>query len=156
VVLLRNAKKKKKINTKDTEGAQPRRGKDGHPQKDDHTLGRAELGLRHAALESEEDEVGAAADAEFAEKVGDVKFYGAFGDIEFAGDFFVGQIFEEGVQDFLLAAAEIGDGISFEAAALVGQDGIDEAGKNGARNPEATVGNQRKSAGQLLAGFRVS
>ena len=52
------------------------------------------LRLRHAALEGEKDQIGAAADAEFAEEIGDVKFYGAFGDVEFAGDFFVGKIFE--------------------------------------------------------------
>ena len=48
--------------------------------------------MRHAALEGEQDQVGAAANAEFAEKVGDVKFYRALGDVKFAGDFFVGKI----------------------------------------------------------------
>src|SRR5580700_8500368 len=101
---------------------------------------RRRLRGRHAALKSEENQVGAAADAEFAEKIGDMKFYGALGDVEFAGDLFVGKIFEERVQDFLLAAAEIGDGIGFEAAALIGEYGIDESGKDRARDPETTAG----------------
>lgn len=88
---------------------------------------RVELRGGHAALESEEDEIGTAADAEFAEQIGDVKFYSALGDVEFAGDFFVGEIFEERIENFLLAAAEIRDGIGFEATTLTGQDGIDEA-----------------------------
>ena len=46
--------------------------------------------MRHAALEGEQDQICAAANAEFAEEIGDVKFYGAFGDVEFAGDFFCG------------------------------------------------------------------
>ena len=65
----------------------------------------------HAALEGEEDEIGTAADAKFVEEIGDVEFYRAFGDVEFAGDFFVGKIFQERIENFLFAAAEIGDGI---------------------------------------------
>ena len=56
-----------------------------------------------------------------------MKLYGSLGDVELAGDFLVGKIFEEGVEDFLLAAAEIGDGIGFEAAALIREDGVDES-----------------------------
>jgi hypothetical protein len=103
-------KKKKKINTEDSERAEGTEKK-GHPQKDDATDGKRRSGGGHTALEGEKDEVSAAADAEFAEEVGDVKFYGALGDVQFAGDFLVGKIFEERVQDFLFAAAEIGDGI---------------------------------------------
>ena len=84
-----------------------------------------------------------------------MKFYGAFGNVELAGDFLVGKIFQERIEDFLFAAAEIGDGIGFEAAALAGEDGIDESGQELARNPESTAGNERKSADQLLAGFDV-
>jgi hypothetical protein len=62
-----------------------------------------------------------------------VEFYGTLGNVEFAGDFLVGKIFEERIQYFLLATAEIGDGIGFETAALTGKDGIDEAGKDGTR-----------------------
>jgi len=91
---------------------------------------RRRLGRGHAALKSEENQVGAAANAEFAEQIGDVKFYGAFGDVEFAGDFFIGKIFEERVQNFLLAAAEIGDRVGLEAAALIREDGIDESGQD--------------------------
>src|SRR5580698_1018148 len=61
------------------------------------------LRLRHAALEGEKNQIGAAPDAEFTEEIGDMKFYGAFGDVEFAGDFFVGKILEKRVQDFLFA-----------------------------------------------------
>jgi hypothetical protein len=111
--------------------------------------------LRHAALEGEKNQIGATADAEFAEEIRDVKFYGAFGDVEFAGDFFVGKIFEQRVQDFLFAAAEIGDGIGFEPATLTGKDGINKAGKYRARDPEPSIGDQRQSADQLIAGFRV-
>src|SRR5215475_14228519 len=78
-----------------------------------------------AALEGQEDEIGAAADTEFVEQVGDVKLDGALGDIEFAGNFLVREIFEERIEDFLLAAAEIGDGICFQAAVLIGKYGID-------------------------------
>jgi hypothetical protein len=113
------------------------------------------LRLRHTALESEKNQIGAAADAEFAEEIGDMKFYGAFGDVEFAGDLFVGKIFEKRVQDFLFAAAEIGDGIGFETAPLTGKYGIDKAGKDRARDPESSIGDQRQSADQLIAGFRV-
>ncbi len=114
-----------------------------------------ELRGGHAALKGEQDQIGAAADAELAEQIGDVKFYGALGNIEFAGDFLVGEIFEERIENFLLAAAEIRDGIGFEAAALTSQDGIDEAGQDGARNPEAAIGDERQGADELIAGFGV-
>jgi len=41
---------------------------------------------------------------------------------ELVGDFFVGLIFEEGVENFLFAAAEIGDGVGLQATTLIGQD----------------------------------
>ncbi len=85
-----------------------------------------------------------------------MKFYGALGDVEFAGDFFVGEILEEGVQDFLLAAAEIGDGIGFETASLTRENRIHETGKDGTRNPETAVGDEGQGADQLIARFRVS
>src|SRR5580692_2472694 len=116
---------------------------------------RDSLRLRHAALEGEKNQVGTAADSEFAEEIGDVKLYGAFGDVEFAGDFFVGKIFEERIQDLLLATAEIGDGIGFEAAPLIREDRIHESGKDRARDPKTTAGYKRQRADQLLAGFRV-
>ena len=112
--------------------------------------------MRHAALEGEQDQVGAAANAEFAEKVGDVKFYRALGDVKFAGDLLVGKIFQERVQDFLLSAAEIGNGIGFETAPLTREDGIYEAGKDRTRNPESAVGDKWQGADQLIAGFGVS
>ena len=76
----------------------------------------------HAALEGEKDQIGTAANAEFAEEIGDVEFNGALGNVEFAGDFLVGEIFEERIEYFLLAAAEIGDGVSLETTTLIGQD----------------------------------
>ena len=111
--------------------------------------------MRHAALESEKDQVGAPANAEFAEQIGDVELHGALGNVELAGNFFVGEILEERIQDFLFAAAEIRDGIGFEAPALVGEDGIDKAGENGARYPEAAAGDKGKSADQLIACFDI-
>jgi hypothetical protein len=112
-------------------------------------------GLGHAALEGEEDKVSAAADTEFVEQVGDVEFHSTLGDVEFAGDFLVGEIFEQGVQNFLFSATEIGNGFRLHAAALAGEDGIDEARKHGTRNPETTLGDQRKRASELVAGFGV-
>ena len=83
---------------------------------------RERLRLGHAALESKKDQIGAAANAEFTERFGDVEFYGALGNVEFAGDFLVGKILEERIQHFLLAAAEISVRIGFETAALTGKD----------------------------------
>src|SRR5580692_3871787 len=110
---------------------------------------------RHAALERKQDEVGAAADTKFAEQVGDVKFHGALGNVELAGDFFVGKIFEQRIENFLFAAAEIGDRVGLEAAALAGEDRIDESGQHRARNPESTDGNERQRADKLFASFHV-
>jgi hypothetical protein len=98
------------------------------------------LTLGHAALEGQEDQVGAAANAKFAEQVGDVKFYGALGNVQTAANFFVGKIFEEGIENFLFAAAQIGDGIGFQAAALPGKYGVHETGKELPGNPETTDG----------------
>ena len=109
-----------------------------------------------AALEGEKDKVSAAADAEFVEQVGDVEFHGALGDVEFAGDFLVRKIFEERIENFLFAAAEIGDRVGFQAARLIGEDRIHEAGEHGARNPKAAIGDERQSANELLARFFVS
>ena len=108
-----------------------------------------------AALESEKDEVGAAANSEFVEQVGDVKFHGALGDVEFAGDFLVGKILEERIENFLFATAEIGDGIGLQATRLIRKNGIDETGQHGARHPETAVGDERQGANELLASFFV-
>jgi len=53
------------------------------------------LALGHAALEGQEDEVGAAANPKFAEQIGDMEFYGALGNVQTAANFFIGKIFEE-------------------------------------------------------------
>jgi len=113
------------------------------------------LSLRQAALEGKKNEVGTAAHAEFVEQVRNVKFHGAFGNVELAGDFFIGKIFEKRIENFLLAAAKIGDGIGLQAAALASEDGIDESGEELPGNPETSAGHQRERTDQLLAGFDV-
>jgi hypothetical protein len=109
------------------------------------------LGLGQAALEGEEDKIGAAADAKLVQEIGNMEFDGALGDVEPAGDLFVGKILKERIEDFLLAAAEIGDGIGLEAAPLAGEYGIDKAREQLARNPESTVDDKGQSTNQLVA-----
>jgi len=116
----------------------------------------AKLGLGHATLKGQKDQVSAAANAEFIEQVGHVKFDGAFGNIEFAGDFLVGEILEKRIENFLFATAKIGDGFRLETPALTGKDGVDEARKHGTGHPESALRNERKRAGKLIAGFGVS
>ena len=113
------------------------------------------LDLGEAALEREKDEISTAADSKFIEQVGDVKFDGALGDIELAGNLFIGKIFEERIENFLFAAAEIGDGIGFEATALGCEDRIHKARKQLTWNPKSAAGNQRQCADELLARFGV-
>jgi hypothetical protein len=98
------------------------------------------LALGHAALEGQEDQVSAAADAKLAKQIGNVKFHGALGNIQTAANFFVGKIFEEGIENFLFTAAQIGDGVGFEAATLPGKYGVHETGKELTGHPEATDG----------------
>ncbi len=93
------------------------------------------LALGHAALEGQEDEVSAAADAKLAKQVGHVEFYGALGNVQAAANFFIGKIFEEGIENFLFAAAQIGDGVGFQAATLPGKYGVHETGKELAGEP---------------------
>src|ERR1043165_4168198 len=109
----------------------------------------------HAALEGEEDEVGAAAHAEFVQKIGHVELNRAFSDVEFAGDFFIGKIFEQRIEDFLFAAAEIGDGIGFEAPRRAGKNRVHETGEDGTGHPEAASSDERQRADQLIAGLGV-
>src|ERR1700693_839129 len=113
------------------------------------------LTLSHAALEGQKDQVGAAANAKFAEQIGDVKFYGALGDVETAANFFIGKVFEERIENFLFPATQIGDGVGFQAAALSGKYGVHEAGKELTGNPETTAGHQWQGARELLASFRI-
>src|SRR6266850_2755315 len=116
---------------------------------------RQRLNLGQAALEGKKNQVGAAADAELVEQVRNVEFHGAFGNVELAGDFLVRKILEERIENFLLAAAEICDGISLQAAALAREDGIHETGQELARDPETCIGDQRQRPNQLLTGFDV-
>jgi hypothetical protein len=119
------------------------------------TKAKRELDLGQAALEGEENEIGAAAHAKLVEKIRNVKLHSAFRDVELAGDFLVGEIFKKRIENFLLAAAEIGDGIRFQAAALPGEDGIHETGEELAWNPEASAGDQREGTNQLIPRFDV-
>src|SRR2546430_16329789 len=113
------------------------------------------LSLRQAALKGKKNEVGAAANPEFVEQVRNVKLHGALRNVELAGNFFVRKILQQRVENFLLAAAQIGDGIGLQAAALAGEDGINESREKLARNPESSTGNERESADQLFAGFDI-
>src|SRR4029077_380600 len=83
------------------------------------------------------------------------EFDGALGDIEPAGNLFVGKILEERIEDFLLAPAEISDGIGLEAGALAGEYGINKAGEQLPRNPESAVDDERQSTNQLVACFGI-
>ncbi len=84
-----------------------------------------------------------------------MKFHGPFRDVQLAGDLFVGEIFQQRIEDFLFAAAEIRDGIGLQPATLAGKNGIYESGEKLPRNPESSAGNERERANQLLAGFHV-
>src|SRR5438309_509541 len=117
---------------------------------------RQRLSLRQAALKGKKNEVGAAANTKFVEQVRNVKLHGALCNIELVGDFFVGKMFQQRIENLLLAAAQIRDGVGLEAAALSGEDGINESREELPRNPESSAGNKRKSADQLFAGFDIS
>src|SRR5713226_3439831 len=84
-----------------------------------------------------------------------MKLHRVLRDVELAGDLFVGEILEQRIENFLLPAAEIGDGIGLQAAALTGENGVDKSGKELPRNPESSGGNQRERADQLLTSFDV-
>src|SRR6266404_3774265 len=116
---------------------------------------RQRLNLGQTALEGKKNQIGAAADAEFVEQVRNVELHGAFGNVELAGDFLVRKILEKRIENLLLAAAEIRDGISLQAAALAGENGIDETGQELARDPETSVGDQGQRANQLLPCFDI-
>jgi len=111
--------------------------------------------LRQAALKGKQNEVGTAAHAELTEQVRNVKLHSAFRNVKLAGNLFVGKIFEQRIENFLLAAAEIRYGIGLQPTSLTREDGIDETGEKLARNPESAAGNKRESADQLVPGFNV-
>src|SRR5260370_20687204 len=114
---------------------------------------RQRLSLRQAALEGEKNQVGTTAHAELDEQVRNVKLHGALGDIELTGDLFVRKVFEKRIENFLLTAAEIGDGVGLQAAALAGEDGIDESGEKLAPNPKGYARDEWESTDQLFASF---
>ncbi len=106
------------------------------------------LNLGHTALKGQKNKVSPAANSKLIEQVGDVEFNGAFRNVKLAGDFFVGKIFEKRIENFLFAAAEVGDGLSFETTSLAGQNGIDEAREHGSgtqKPPCETRGSARAS-----------
>src|SRR5258708_7615260 len=111
--------------------------------------------LRQAALKGKKNKVGTAAHAELTEQVRNVKLHSAFRNVELAGNLFVRKIFEQRIENFLLAAAQIRDGISLQTTALAGKDGINESGKKLPGDPESSAGHERESPDQLLAGFDV-
>src|SRR5262252_4880458 len=80
---------------------------------------------------------------------------GALGDVELAGDFLVREILEQRIENFLFAAAEIGDRVSLQATPLAGENGVYEAREHGTRNPETALGYQRQSTRKLVARFGV-
>src|SRR6185437_730248 len=105
-----------------------------------------------AALIAEQNQVRAAANAEFGEQVRDVELHRALGDVQAVGHFLVCEIFEEAAEDFLLSLAQFGGRVGAKAAALRGvENRIHEARKHGSRHPDAAGGDLRQGAGQLLA-----
>src|SRR5438132_9605025 len=100
------------------------------------------LSLRQAALKGKKNEVGTAANTEFVEQVRNMKLHGALRNVELAGNLFVRKILQQRIENFLLATAQIRDGIGLQAAALAGKDGINESGEKLAWNPESSAGNQ--------------
>jgi len=61
---------------------------------------------RHVARRGELRKLDPVARAEFGEQCGNVKLYSSFADAQPRGDFLVGEVLRDGLQDFLLAAAE--------------------------------------------------
>src|SRR5260370_40858133 len=111
--------------------------------------------LRQAALKGKQNEVGTTAHAELTEQVRNVKLHSAFRNVELAGNLFVGKIFEQRIENFLLAAAEIRYGIGLQPTPLTREVGIAETGEKLARNPESAADNNRERADQLVPGFTV-
>ncbi len=116
---------------------------------------RQRLSLRQAALKGKKNKVGTAAHAELTEQVRNVKLHRAFRNVELAGNLFVRKIFEQRIENLLLAAAQIRDGIGLQTTALAGEDGINEPGEKLPGNPESSASNERERADQLVPGFDV-
>ena len=112
--------------------------------------------LRQAALKGKKNEVGTAAHTELIQQVRNVKLHRAFRNVELAGNLFVRKIFEQRIENFLLATAQIRDGIGLQTTALAGEDGIDESGQKLPWDPESAGSNERQSTDQLVPGFDVS
>src|SRR5205807_6001984 len=116
---------------------------------------RQRLSRRQAELKGKKNKCGTSAHAEFTEQVRNVKLHSAFRNVELTGNLFVRKVFEQRIENFLLAAAQIRDGIGLQTAALAGEDGINESGQKLPGNPESSAGNERERADQLVAGFDV-
>src|SRR5947207_5783671 len=72
---------------------------------------RQRLSLRQAALKGKKNKVGTAAHAEFTEQVRNVKLHRALRNVALAGNLFVRKIFEQPIENYLLAATQIRDRI---------------------------------------------
>jgi len=134
-----------------------RTGGSGRSGKDPFPGGRPteqEL-LGQSALECQEDEVCATANTELVEQVGDVEFYRALGDVELVGNFLVGLILKQSVENFLFAPAQVGYRVRLQATTLTGENGINKTGEQLARDPETAIGDKRKSANELVTRFDV-
>src|SRR5260370_674459 len=111
--------------------------------------------VRQAALKGKKNKVSTAAHAELTKQVRNVKLHSTFRNVELAGNLFVRKIFEQGIENLLLAAAQIRDGIGLQATALAGEDGINESGKKLPGDPESSASHERESPDQLVPGFDV-
>jgi len=86
------------------------------------------------ALESQG---GAALDARLGQQVRHVELHCALGDGQLAGALFLVEVFQQRVEDFPFAPAEMG-GTPHQAMEDAAEHLIHEARKQGTRNPEAT------------------
>src|SRR5258708_24841977 len=111
--------------------------------------------LRQAALKGKKNEVGTAAHTELTEQVRNVKLHSAFRNVELAGNLFVGKIFEQRIENFLLAAAEIRDGIRLQTTTRAGKERVNDTGDALPQQPESSAGNKRFSADQFISAFDV-
>ena len=84
-----------------------------------------------------------------------MKLYRALRDIQLAGDFFVREIFQQRIQHFLFAPAQVGHGVRLQPAPLARQNGIHESREQLPRHPKPAISNQGQRANQLLPCFHV-
>ncbi len=86
-----------------------------------------------------------------------MELYSPLGNIEFVSNLFIGQIFEQAIQNFLFSAAQTGRTIHFKTTVLSAPENrIDKPGKHCAGDPESAFGHQRKRVRKLIAGFCIA